>query len=332
MINRHQGQAYRIDPMLGFTLNPDASGAFLMTGGDPVSFHHDQNGLRTVPQVSNALQSGRHPRILFLGDSYTYGMLVATTQTFPYLVASALNGQALNAGVPGWGLAQMLLEAGKTIPRYRPDYVVVQYSSWLVLRSTKISAPGSQGLLMTPYFVDKNDGVSIAPPAFNAASDTMAKMAKYQESIPDWRNKASFIFHLALPYFLHYDTSMLLLKTRVLLGLMPEPTQRSDYVIDDAYAEINKLAKENGAKMIVLALGTDAPMVIPRGLFPKDILLVNAQQALLDVLDQPTEANYAQHYFHWQQDRMVDKHPNAAADKIIAEAVVKQMRLDSAIH
>lgn len=326
LVSRHEGQPYRVDAQLGFTLNPVADGVFLADGGVVrVAFHHDANGLRTDESEIDALRAGKRPRLLFLGDSYTYGMLVPARQTFPWEAARSLGGQALNAGVPGWGLAQMVLEAERSIPAYRPDYVIVQYSPWLPARSMETSAPGSQGLLMTPYFTDAGDAVRVVPPAFGVLSDTMERMAHYQTTTPDWRNKASFIFSLALPYFLRYDANMLLFKARLLFGLAPSPTQRVVYVIHDAYARIASLARENGAKMIILALGTDAPLVIPVRLLPKDVQLVNAQQAMLDALKEPTQANYAEHYFHWQQGRMVDKHPNGLADSIVADVLVKHI-------
>ena len=51
------------------------------------------------------------------------------------VVAQGLGGTVLNAGKCAYGLSQMLILARRLIPRYRPDYVLVQFSPWQKLHS-----------------------------------------------------------------------------------------------------------------------------------------------------------------------------------------------------
>src|SRR5690606_37609731 len=108
---------------------------------------------------------GKRPRLLFLGDSFTYGLFVPSEETIPQQTAKLLGGQAINAGVPGYSLAQVLIYAEKLIPKYKPDYVIVQYTPWMVERSTSGFATFSQGLLAAPYLFDTDTGMAIHPPA-----------------------------------------------------------------------------------------------------------------------------------------------------------------------
>lgn len=76
---------------------------------------------------------GGQTRILFLGDSCTFGYGVAYDQAFPHVVESMLRGkpgkevECINAGVPGYTLFQgwrYLITEGL---RYQPDLVVLNF-------------------------------------------------------------------------------------------------------------------------------------------------------------------------------------------------------------
>jgi hypothetical protein len=81
-------------------------------------------------------------------------------------VAKETNLAYINAGISSYGLAHMLILAKKLIPRYKPDYVIVQYSPWLVARSVNIYGPIDVFLLPTPYFAAKNNQYELKPPIY----------------------------------------------------------------------------------------------------------------------------------------------------------------------
>jgi lysophospholipase L1-like esterase len=87
----------------------------------PFTVSTDANSRRSIPQ-----RPGTNGRILFLGDSCTFGIPVNDGESFPALVQQAMNGkECLNAGVPGYSAFQgrLLLEgiAG------RLDIVVITF-------------------------------------------------------------------------------------------------------------------------------------------------------------------------------------------------------------
>jgi lysophospholipase L1-like esterase len=81
----------------------------------------DAKGRRSIPQ-----RPGTRRRILFLGDSCTFGIPVNDGESFPALVQQALSGtECLNAGVPGYSTFQgrLLLEGTSE----RLDVIVITF-------------------------------------------------------------------------------------------------------------------------------------------------------------------------------------------------------------
>jgi lysophospholipase L1-like esterase len=100
------------DPTLGYVPRP---------GYATADVHIDSDGLR----VTSAAPPG--PRILALGDSYTYGEEVKDAETWPAHLQQLLKERVLNAGVAGYGFDQTVLRAEKLVPALRPSAVVVSF-------------------------------------------------------------------------------------------------------------------------------------------------------------------------------------------------------------
>lgn len=87
-------------------------------------------GLRG-PDVDLARTDDR--RILFVGDSFTFGYGLDEALIFPTLVGEALNRAGgkpwtvINAGVGGWGTLQQLAYAKDHLAEFRPDVVVLTF-------------------------------------------------------------------------------------------------------------------------------------------------------------------------------------------------------------
>jgi lysophospholipase L1-like esterase len=78
-------------------------------------------------------EPGPRPDVLFLGDSFTFGMGVALENTFVSRVAGALDArlpgapQVVNAGVPGYGSVQEAARLPSLLADMRPRLVVVVF-------------------------------------------------------------------------------------------------------------------------------------------------------------------------------------------------------------
>ena len=128
---------YRFDEECYWSLEPDQSGRLWMGGGrfrSPV-IHIGSDGFR---RCAAGVPSPGGEEMLFLGDSYTFGLGVEDHETFSARIVEFLPGSGIcprNGGGPGYGVFQSAallrreIEAGRT-----PDVVVLTLPTGDVLR------------------------------------------------------------------------------------------------------------------------------------------------------------------------------------------------------
>ena len=126
------------DDDLGWKLRPHARGR---TSGIDVSINGKGLRGREVPDA----RIPNRRRILFIGDSVTFGFGVEEQQTLPAVVESLLNTtspestETVNGGVTGYSSWQELEWLSKEGVRYDPDVIVLTFvlndvTDWLSLR------------------------------------------------------------------------------------------------------------------------------------------------------------------------------------------------------
>src|SRR5215470_8398141 len=142
-----RGLVYRWDAELGFAPIANSVGAETFPTGDEIPARFDQDGFRIPLDDAKNTTRGQHPSVLTLGCSFTYGAAARAEDTYPYLVGQNLGGSAHNAAVSSYGLSQMLILARRLVPAQKPDYLLVQYSPWLVSRALDPFAPTYFGKL-----------------------------------------------------------------------------------------------------------------------------------------------------------------------------------------
>lgn len=321
-----EGDVHRADPELGFSSKPNSKGAHVFPIGPNIPMRYDEGGFRVpVDDDSDSLSSSL--LLLALGCSFTYGDATYAEDTYPYLVGKYLNGTMKNAGVGSYGLSQMLILAKRLVPIHKPDYLLVQYSPWLVNRATRQFAGSYFGRLPNPYFYEEN-GFVLHPPLF-LTKITDLSMDRYRYSPINTSDRLSFYWHVGLPLFIHDDFNMSLVFAKRMLGRIPEPTTARTDLTKYVYAEISKGAKEEGTKLVIVVLGNNSNAVpFAPDWFPADAMIVNAHGALIERMPMVNIETYKKLYAHWRGSppRIVDNHPNEAAHKIIAEAIVSKIR------
>ena len=121
-----RGQIFEPDEELGWQLKPDSRGVWGRT-----MIEVNSKGLRG-PEVDYAKPPGT-ARILFLGDSVTFGFFVEEPDTFPRAVQRSLERSAsktieiINTGVGGYSPWQQKLYLEREGYRYEPDLVIVSF-------------------------------------------------------------------------------------------------------------------------------------------------------------------------------------------------------------
>ncbi len=321
-----KGHVHRADTVLGFAPAPNSAGAEVFPIEPNIPMRYDEKGFR-VPVEVEAI-SRQRPLILALGCSFTYGAAVRAQNAFPHLVGLSLNGTSKNAGVCGYGLSQMLILARRLVPTYQPDYLLVQYSEWLVDRVQMPFAPFYFGEVPTPFLYLKDGRLVMHPPVFLTKLLDLP-IDRYRNTPRNWMDGLSFYLHVGLPLSAHDDFNMFKYGSAKSMGLIPDPANSRKDLVRYVYKKIDDAAKAHGSRTVIVILGNEGAPVVPNEeLFPPDAILVNAQDALLGQLSDPDSANYLKEYAHWRGSppTLVDNHPNEKAHRIIADAVVSAIR------
>lgn len=318
---------FRSDPVLGYAPMANQSGAFLFPRGLTVPIHFDAGGFR-VPDRP-AADGGSRPVMLALGCSYTFGDAVAAEDTFVEQLAARLGGLApKNAGVSGYGLAQMTLLAERLIPDLRPAMVLVQYSPWLVDRAISGTAPSAFGDIPTPHFVTRDGRTSLEPPAFETALFRLP-FFRYGERVAGAPPSAlSFYTEVALPYAAWTDAHRVSTWLRRWRSSGDEASRLA--AVQTAYQRIAAAARGVGARLVVVALaGGPTPvsadvLEILNGIPAATV--VDAEPFLARALGTPapvTASDYHRAYAVWAGSPpvQIDPHPNVRANQLIAEAL-----------
>jgi GDSL-like Lipase/Acylhydrolase family len=116
------GEGYQFDPELGWLPVPNAA-AQQTTGNRPVLVKHNSLGLR-----ERELSEIAPDRILFLGDSFTYGYDAEVNERFSDLLQKELPQYGIvNAGVSGYGTDQQFLLMKRLWNRVNPKHVVLTF-------------------------------------------------------------------------------------------------------------------------------------------------------------------------------------------------------------
>lgn len=115
-------------PSLGFALHP---GTFRVTINEGLSYRatHGADSLRIT---SYEQQEETLPAIWLLGCSYTYGMGLDDSLSFPFLVNKSLpQFSAKNFGVPGYGNVQGYFQLQQQLAVHSPPaWVIVNYANF----------------------------------------------------------------------------------------------------------------------------------------------------------------------------------------------------------
>jgi hypothetical protein len=322
-----RGIVYRRDAELGFAPIANSAGAETFPTGDEIPARFDQDGFRIPLDDEKNTMRGQHPSVLTLGCSFTYGAAARAEDTYPYLVGQKLGGSTHNAAVSSYGLSQMLILAKRLVPAQKPDYLLVQYSPWLVSRALDPFAPTYFGKLPTPYFFNRQNALVLQPPVFQTKIFDLT-IDRYRNTLAGFNDQVSFFWNVGLPIFVHDDFNMIGYVVNRFLRRVPAPASDEARVTKYVYEQIGELAKENGAKLIVVVLGNGLNSVpISRTWFPADAAVVNAHDSLLEHLPVAAPEQYDKAYAFWRGSppTIVDRHPNENAHRLIADAVVREI-------
>jgi hypothetical protein len=222
--------SYQYDADLGWMPIPGSSS--VVTNARAVHARHNSLGLRDDEFTLDAT-----PTIMFLGDSFVWGLDAEAGERFSELLKPRFPGyKILAAGVSGYGTDQEYLLLQKLWPKVKPAVVVLIFctDNDRADNSTNIRYEGYQ----KPYFTTGADGTLVL------AGQPVPK-SRLQAIKEDWWVRHSWLARLANAVYL---------KLKHPLLLVPDPTER---LVD----KIRQFVEANGAKFLVGLQTTDATLV-----------------------------------------------------------------------
>jgi hypothetical protein len=221
--------SYRYDDELGWMPIPGSSSD--VTNARTIHASHNSLGLRDEEFVSG------QPTIMFLGDSFVWGLDAEASERFSELLKPRIAGyKILAAGVSGYGTDQEYLLLKKIWSKVKPAVVVLIFCTENDRQdnSTNIRYEGYQ----KPYFATAVDGSLVL-------HGQPVPKSRLQAIKEDWWVRHSWLVRLANAVYL---------KVRHPMLRVPDPTER---LVD----KIREFVEANGAKFLVGVQTTDARLV-----------------------------------------------------------------------
>jgi lysophospholipase L1-like esterase len=138
-------------PVRGFAQVPNAV-TTMASSEFNVSVRINEAGLRMDREIPLARTPGMS-RVLFLGNSFTFGQGVEAHQRFTDLIQRDWpQAEILNFGIPGTGTDQQLLHFREQGTQYAPDLVVLCFFVGCATRNSQLALPTPQGWRPKPRF------------------------------------------------------------------------------------------------------------------------------------------------------------------------------------
>jgi hypothetical protein len=222
--------SYRYDPELGWAPLPNSSS--VVANARTIHAQHNSLGLRDVEFSLDAT-----PTILFLGDSFVWGLDAEAGERFSDLLRPRIPGyKVLAAGVSGYGTDQEYLLLQRLWAKVKPAVVVLIFCTQndRLDNSTNIRYEGYQ----KPYFATAADG----------------SLVLQGEPVPKSRQQYFREDWLVRNLWLARIVADLYLKARHPLLNVPDPTER-------LVGKIREFVEGNGAKFLV-GLQYDDPELV----------------------------------------------------------------------
>lgn len=317
---------YTKDDNLGYRMIPASQTSLLYHYLPPVDVKTDTNGYRIPVSKKNLTDVTKPVDILFLGCSFTFGSACRAEDTFPYIVAVEMRKNYVNAAVGGYGLAQMYLQAKQLISKYKPKYLVIQNSPWLILRGVSEFAPSRGGyMLPVPYFADSGKLFQVEKPIYKSS---IGKLFPAKDRRLFSGKILRYYFRRGVPYFAQEQFYIFITRCKNLVSLKQTPTTRIDSAEFDAYRKIFEYAELNQTKVILLKLGNSegsnkTELISKLG---RNISVANADSLLYGYINGYSSNKYRTSFGHWGTTErgdsiFVDGHPNNVSHKLIAQSI-----------
>jgi hypothetical protein len=212
--------SYRYDAELGWAPLPGSNS--IVTNARTIHAQHNSLGLRDIEFSLDA-----RPTIMFLGDSFVWGLDAEADERFTELLRTRVSGyKIMAAGVSGYGTDQEYLLLQRLWAKVRPAVVVLIFCTQndRLDNATNIRYEGYQ----KPYFATAPDGSLVL-------KGQPVPKSRLQYIREDWLVRHVWLARLVTSTYV---------KIRHPLLFVPDPTER-------LVSKVRDFVEANGAKFLV---------------------------------------------------------------------------------
>jgi hypothetical protein len=221
---------YRYDEELGWIPIPNSTS--VIKTARTIHVRHNGLGFRDIEFESDA-----RPKMLFIGDSFVWGVDAEANERFTDLLRGRLsNYRTVNAGVSGYGTDQEYLLLQRIWPKIRPAVVVLVIctANDRLDNSTNVRYDGYH----KPYFVTAPDGAL----TLRGQPVPVSRQLYIKQ---DWLVRHLWLARVAMFAYVELRYPQL---------FVPDPTER-------LVSRIHEFVEANGAKLVVGLQTSDESLI-----------------------------------------------------------------------
>ena len=186
----------RFDAALGWRNIPGAEGEFARR---EFRHHVRHNNLGMRGEEVAAARPSPAPRLIALGDSFTWGYGVEETETYCHRIGEALDAEMLNLGVSGYGTGQELLLLREVIDKVEADGVLLFFDPATDLADVRDNR--RWGYAKPRFTLDGQGKLELAGLPSDSAQPSPATAIPATEPANPWFNRlaeSSTLFNMAV--------------------------------------------------------------------------------------------------------------------------------------
>lgn len=317
---------HKSDPHLGLCLAQNATGYYHLPSKENILIATDSLGLRSPIYRVNIKASDSAKKILFLGDSFTFGDAVEFNNTFPGILSNSPNYSVSNAGVGGHGYIHYEIRLPELLEKLTPDIVAIQLSPHSAKRSITGELPAYLHIPIPYYLIIEDSLIIKYPPYQTNYFETSELIATYINKEKNIKNFVSFTTDIAFElYKFQYanDLKSIFKKEQKLKATNSNINKIEHHFVEHAIG----LSLINGFKIIFYNIGYPPDQFdMIRSYYSnlsEKVEFINLERSLLENLNQEENFDFA--YRHWccQPPMIIDYHYNDRAHKVMADAFIR---------
>ncbi len=326
--NRLSWDVHYFDKRNNWRAKPNSHGFFEYGIGDSIQgripIYYDSLGSRTV---SDELRVDSDTMDLFIGCSFTHGAYIRAEEGFPYLVTRRLGHSLMNIGMSSYGMAQMMDRLDSALSERRFKYVFIQMSDWLSQRSMQLNGLYNKSYPPVTYFTGGKGDYSIAPiayrhPDYGGLRSWAGMKRTYSNRLHFMRTKG---FQVEVVSYLRYKVAQI--KSH--LGIVPKPASDKLDLEKYFYDRVIENVRKAGAIPVLYKIYWRDKDVEPLRRYLEDKAIYADCDRIEDSVTARNLRSDKKYFWishlHKGQKIYYDNHPNATANALFAENILKAL-------